>query len=296
LSYVGNHFLRGMMTYENNPAIYGPGATVSNEPSRVRYPGFVSIAYGTSANHGFYHSFQPQFTKRAGRGLTMLASFTWAKALDITSSGLQGIGQSNVGPRDPLHLTLDKGPADYDLKYQFKLAAVYDVPKMRGGSAPLRALANGWQLNAIATYRTGLPFVCRSGVDNALTGVNIDHCDQVSFDTGTPAGVAPVSQWFNTKAFTVNAIGTFGNTGRNAMRRPDAINVNASLFRIFTLTERAKLEFRAEAFNVSNHANLDLFTTIGGYRNYVTISSPTAANITSAADPRLFQFALKLRF
>jgi hypothetical protein len=144
--------------------------------------------------------------------------------------------------------------------------------------------------------RTGLPFTCRSGADNSLTGIGLDHCDQVSSNISRPAGVDPVFEWFNTAAFATNAAGTFGTTGRNSLRRPGAHNLNASIFRTLKLAERVRLELRAEAFNLLNHPSFDLFTSSGGYVNYVLVSSPTFGQLTSASDPRLFQFALKLRF
>ncbi len=295
VSYVGNHYVHGMMTYNIDPAVYGPGATTSNEPSRVLYPGFASVLLGASNSHGNYNSLQVQYTKRTAHGLTIHSNYTYSKALDITSSGAQGVS-TNVGLRDPFNLNLDKGPADFDLTQQFKLMLVYDLPKLTTGSRALQAMANGWQVNAISVARTGLPFTCRSGVDNSLSGVNLDHCTQVLANTARPAGVDRVQEWFNTAAFTTNAIGTFGTAGRNSMRRPGAFNANLSVFRIFPIRERVKLEFRAEMFNLFNHPNLDLFTSAGGYVNYQVVTSPTFGQITSASDPRLFQLALKLRF
>ena len=171
-------------------------------------------------------------------GLTLFANFTYAKGLDLSSTSANRAFPNTIGLRDPFDLNLDKGPPDSDLKYQFKLASVYDIPFLHGGNAVLRALANGWAFNTIWVARTGLPFTCRSGVDNSLSGVSLDHCDQVSPNIARPAGVSQIQEFFNTAAFTTNAIGTFGTVGRNSLRRPASFNVNASaLFRIFPITE-----------------------------------------------------------
>ena len=103
-------------------------------------------------------------------------------------------------------------------------------------------------------------------------------------------------EWFNTKAFQVNALGTFGDAGRNDLRRPGLINTNASVFRHFSISERVQLELRGEAFNALNHPNLNLFYSAGSYISTETVSSPTFGQITYAQDPRLMQVAMKLRF
>ena len=234
-------------------------------------------------------------TKRAARGLNLLANYSWAKSMDIDSSGRFGTALAQ-GPRNPFNLSADYAPSDYDATHQLKIAAVYDLPKLRGGNAALRGVVNGWQLNAMVVGRTGFPFTCRSGVDNSLTGIGNDNCDQISAASARPAGADPFKQWFNTTAFTTNAIGTYGDAGRNNLRRPGLINTNASLFRHFTITEKLQAELRVEAFNALNHPNLNLFYSASAYMETEVLTSPTFGQITYAQDPRLMQVALKLRF
>jgi len=154
----------------------------------------------------------------------------------------------------------------------------------------------GWQVNAVVVGRTGFPFTCRSGVDNSLTGIGNDNCDQISAASARPAGANPLKQWFNTSAFKTNAIGTYGDSGRNNLRRPGLINTNASVFRRFAISERVQAELRVEAFNALNHPNLNLFFSASAYTETLVLTSPTFGQITYAQDPRLMQIALKLRF
>jgi hypothetical protein len=295
VSYIGNHSLGLMSRYQANPALYGPGATVANQNSRRRYPGIAQLTLGSSYNLGHYHSLQTQVMRRVRRGVNLMASYTWSKAMDIDSSGTFGTALQQ-GPRDAFNLRGDYAPADSDATHQFRTAVIYDLPKLRGGSAALRALANGWQANGMIVARTGFPVTCRSGVDNSLSAIGNDNCDQISANTTRPAGANPLQMWFNTAAFTVNAIGTYGNAGRNSLRRPGMFNSNASLFRRFRLTEKLQTEFRVEAFNLLNHASFRLFYNPGAYISTITRTSPTFGQVTYADDPRLIQLALKLRF
>lgn len=295
VSYVGNHSLGIMARYEANPALYGPGATVANENSRRLYPGFAQLTVGSSVDYGHYHSLQAQYTKRAAKGLNLMASYTWSKSMDIDSDGTFGTALAQ-GERNPLNLSMDYAPSDYDATHQVKIAALYDPPMLHSGPAALRGLVNGWQINAMIVGHTGFPFTCRSGVDNSLSGIGNDNCDQITANSARPAGANSFQEWFNTAAFKTNAIGTYGDAGRNDLRRPGLINTNASLFRRFDLTEKLKAELRVEAFNALNHPNLNLFYSPGAYISTEVLTSPTFGQITYAQDPRLMQVAVKLRF
>ena len=295
VSYVGNRYIAAMSRYNANPAIYGPGATLTNTNARRLYRGFTNITLGSSIADGHYHGLQTQFTKRAAHGLTVLANYTWSKAMDLDSAGDFG-GAGGDAPRNPFNLALDKARADFDVQHQAKLTLIYDLPVLRAAPRALRAAANGWQVNSILLARTGFPFTCRSGVDNSLSGVGNDTCDQITADAASPAGADRLQMWFNTAAFVENAIGTFGTAGRNSLRRPGFVNMNLSVFRRIRIKEKAHAEIRVEAFNALNHANFDLFFSPSGYQASMNRTSPTFGQVTHARDPRLMQVALKLRF
>jgi hypothetical protein len=295
ISYVGNHSIDLMDRYQANPGLIVPGATTGNVNSRRLYPGFGNLTFASSFGWSHYNALQAQVAKRTAHGLTLLANYSFGKAMGIDSSGAFATALA-AGPRDPFNLTLDYSPADYDITQQLNLTLIYDLPAVRMGPAAVRHVVNGWQVNTIATARTGFPVTCRSGVDNSLTSTGNDTCDVIDTRTWRPSGANPMTEWFNTAAFGPNAIGTFGNAGRNDLRRPGSFNVNLSLFRHFQITEKVRAEFRVEAFNSFNHANFDLFLITNAYTNSENRTSPSFGRITSAADPRLLQVALKLRF
>jgi hypothetical protein len=233
--------------------------------------------------------------KRTAHGLSILANYTYGKAMGIGSSGAFGTALSTA-PRDPYNLKLDYAPADYDMTHSFKIGLIYDLPKVSTGPSPLLRVVNGWQFNSMIIVRSGFPITCKSGVDNSMTGLNNDNCDQINPNSARPAGVNSMQEWFNTAAFTTNAVGTFGTAGRNDMRRPGFFNADLSLFRRLRITERWQAEIRAEAFNALNHPNLDLFFITNAYTNLTRVTDTTFGQITHASDPRLMQLALKLRF
>ncbi|MGA2742458.1 MAG: hypothetical protein ABSG65_34100 [Bryobacteraceae bacterium] len=108
-------------------------------------------------------------------------------------------------------------------------------------------------------------------------------------------------QWINPAAFVPNPSGTFGDVGRNSLRGPGTVNVDVALSRIFGITERFRLEARAEAFNVINHANfVGGISPAGLVSSFATmntnLSSSAFGQVQSAFDPRILQFALKVYF
>jgi hypothetical protein len=269
---------------EGNPAIYSSSATTGNIDSRRIYPGLAAITLMDSFQWGNYNSMQLSVTKRTSRGLSVIANYVFSKSIDNATQG--GIGGVAGQSRDPFNQNLDKGVSDYDATHRANVALLYDIPRVRGASGIVGAIANGWQVNTILSARSGLPFTI-TGLNRSLTGVNKDHADQVG-DPARPAGVDPVDKWFNTAAFVANQPGSVGNSGRNILRGPSSFNVNFSTFKNFRVTERFKVQFRFEGFNIFNHANFALPTPGVNNVNY--------GHILGAADPRVLQLGLKLLF
>ena len=295
ISYVGNHALGNMTRFYDNPGLYfGPGTT-GGVNTRREFKGLGNLTLGGSFGYSNYEALQTQITKRTAHGLTLMANYTYGKTMGIDSSGAFGTALS-TSPRDPYNFRLDYGPADYDMTHNFKGAVIYDLPHVTSGSSALRGVANGWQVNAMVTVRSGFPLTCRSGLDNSMTGINNDDCDQTNPHSARPAGANFMTEWFNTAAFTTNTVGTFGSAGRNDLRRPGFSNANLSLFRHFRLTEKWQAEFRAEAFNALNHPNFDLLFITNSYTNNTTVTGAGFGKISHASDPRVMQLAVKLRF
>jgi hypothetical protein len=283
-AYVGNLGVKILAARQLNPAIFGPGATTGNTNARRPFAGLSDVEIATPYQASNYHSFQLNVTKRASRGLTLLATYVWSKAIDNSSSTVEGAG---AWTRNSFNERLDRGPADFDIRHKTNVSFVYDVPRFERGNGLVRAFVNDWQVNGILTANTGLPFTVRSGTDRSLSAIGQDTADRVG-DPSRPAN-ADRTLWFNPAAFAPAALGTFGNVGRNSLRGPAYATLDLAVFKNIPVTEHFRLQFRAESFNALNRVN---------FNNPVAAVNAGAnfGRLQNAQDPRVFQFGLKALF
>ena len=234
----------------------------------------------SSSSNSNHHALQLNVEKRFSQGFSLLANYTWAKTID------------DYGWANPFNRHFDYGLSDDDVRHVFKFSNIWEIPKAHiagvGGK-----IVNGWVLNSIVTWRGGFPFSVRSGSDNSLTGVGRDRADFVGgdagLDTGRPHGEL-IEQYFNTSLFVDNAIGTFGNSGKNNLRGPGFFNTDFGLLKTTKITEQTSIQFRAEFFNLFNNVNF------GQPDRTVTHGPEQFGHITSAGSPRIIQFGLKFAF
>ena len=290
--------------FEANPAIYIPGnnsdgtpkSTAANEQARRLYPSYGFVNVIDSAINSNYNGLQLTVEKRFSAGLSILANYTWSKELNDFAP----IGSYNSST-NPFDRHFDYGPSDEDVRHVFKFSGTFQFPHLGVTGLADKAI-NGWELSSIVSWQGGFPFTVYSGVDNSLSGVFEDRADF----TGTSIHQAQLSssrshgdmvqQWFNTSLFQPNAIGTFGNTGKNILRGPRLFNNNMSLIKNTQVGERVRVQFRAEAFIVFNNVNFQLYTGNGSTGLDRTQADPTFGQIFSAAPPRILQMALKVMF
>lgn len=282
VAYVGSSGRHLFMTSEINPAVFGKtGKTV--DARRVYAPYFSSVLDQLSAGNSFYNALQITESKRLAHGLTVLLNYTWSKFLDNASD-------DGPLPYNPFNIRANYGISDNDIPHRLVGSFIWQLPSLANRNGLLRTVAGGWELNGIVTLQSGSPFNVVSGVDNSQSGVNVDHADLIGDwrITADRSKSAMLNRYFNTAAFVVNAPGTFGNTGRNILRGPGLSNVDIGTVKSFRMAERYRVQFRAEAFNLANHANF-------GNPN-ASVSSATFGRITAAGNPRVMQLALKILF
>ncbi|HEY4009994.1 MAG TPA: TonB-dependent receptor [Acidobacteriaceae bacterium] len=309
VAYVGNHVLHVMSSRQFNPAVCAPGvicptinntaclatctSSGTNENARRLYPGLGAMEMADSYQYAIYNSLQVTVTHRVSRGLTLLGNVVWGKIIDNGSGANEGI----AGPPNPFNLNSSRGPADFDQRIRANISANYRV-KDTAHSGIGAVFLNGWQVNAILQSQTGLPFTVTSGTDRSLSGIGNDYADAVpGVNPHRPAGVDYHKEFFNTAAFVPAALGTFGDVHRNNLTGPGYQELDGSFFKDFFTEHRVHGQFRAEGFNLLNHANFanpSSAVNSGSYGQLTGTASSTGTGTTGL--PRVFQFGAKVLF
>jgi len=164
------------------------------------------------------------------------------------------------------------------------------VPKLNV-HGPAGKLFEGWMLNSMVVWQSGFAMSITSGRDNSFSGVGRDRADFLggTADLGSDRSHGDmVAKFFDTSKFVANAVGTFGNSGKNNLRGPRFFNTDLGVIKNTKITERLSIQFRSEFFNIFNNVNFRPPST--------NAASAQFGRITAAADPRILQFAIKIVF
>ncbi len=233
-----------------------------------------------------YNSLQVQVQKRFSHGVTASANYTWSRSIDEVSYQTDLCGINIINPYD---IRAYRGVSDFNVPNRFVLNYLWELPSPKQGIS--KVVLGGWQTSAILIWQSGFPLNIKSGGDYSfsLPEVGNDQAQVLAAPQYTQGPTAAkIAQWFTTSAFGFPADNTFGNAGRNTLIGPGTFNVDFAAHKLFTLTERMNLQFRAEFFNFLNHAQFNNPDT--------TVADSTFGQITSARAPRVIQGALKLVF
>lgn len=277
VNYVAN---RGVHLYQGNPIndpAPGPGPIQARRP----YPAFGPITYTAQDNSTTYHALQAKFEKRVSAGLWSLVSYTWSKSIAVTNTPAAG--------GDYYY---ERALSTFDIPHNLAVSVGYELPWGRGkkflsqANRFTDALLGGWQIQGIVVVRSGRPFTPTISRDVANTGIANQRPNRIGsgrLDNPT------ISNWFDKTAFTVPEAFTYGNSGASILREGRFKNVDLSLFKQFQFNESTRLQFRAEAFNLTNTPS---FAAPG--TNIDTASGGVVTSTVSSA--RNIQFGLKLYF
>ncbi len=288
-SYLGNHTQHLWGGRQLNPAVYGPGATLSNtnqrrllylqNPAEGQYFSNLTMLddMGTADYRGMLLSVQ----RRMQSNFSVLANWTLAKC---ETDYRQAEFSSTTSPVDPVHAELDRGLCNADRRNVVNLSGALRTPKFKRGGI-LGVIVSDWQLSPLVRWMSGDHSTPVTGVDTALTGQGGQRAVQVLAD---PYGNRTYTNYLNPAAFTSATPGTYSQLHPNTITNPSSFQNDMALSRSFSVGEGRKVQFRWELFNVLNHVNLNGPSS--------SLNSSNFGRITSAGDPRIMQFAAKFEF
>ncbi len=291
LAYVGSHDLRLNQGGQGNTATFAAPGDAATVASRRPYPYIPPTFYDRSVGQSKYNSFQFRLQQRATKGLTYIISYTRSKSMDKGCSG--SFGAEGCEIQFPYNTNLDRSVSGFDLPNIFSASFIYDIPVGKGKSfsthnGVLDYLVGNWQIGGIVSVHSGQPFdVTVSNGDLSNTGNVTERANLLSSNVYSNSSNPTI--YLNTAAFGVPSPYTYGNLGRNTLRTDSSKNLDLSLTRRFPIKELFNLEFRADAFNLSNSVVFSQPDSTLGDANFGVITS-------TANNPRQVQFSLKLLF
>src|SRR5271156_1928723 len=286
VAYVGGESYHQAVVVDQNPGIYATGKT------RSTYPNFQQILTDASIGTSSYNALQVGVERHLTKGLQFQSNFTWSKTLDTTSSGNVSFGTQNLP--DPFNIGYNRGISYLNIPKLWVSTLVYLTPTLSGSNQFMRQTLGGWELSGIVTLQSNYPFTIAGGYGDNSGGLqNGDRADVVpgqSFNVQQGGKSQWINEYFNTNAFTVNAPGTFGDSGKNLFQGPPIKTMDLAFAKNWTIVEGYRLQFRWEMFNALNHpsfADPDSNVQDGNYGK-ITGLGPIPA--------RLMQAALKFTF
>jgi hypothetical protein len=286
VGYVGSRSRQLVVLVDVNQAPVELGVTNPNinRPFFDINPTLGSVAQSQSRGALDYHALQARLVRRFSGGVSLQMSYTFGKALDLSSDT-----DGNARFPNSYDLAYNRGPADYDVTHVLTSTWIYALPFARGSTL------GGWQVSGVFLARSGYPFTVfqsqgpRSTFTTAAGGGQVYRPDRIasgSLDDPT------VDRWFDPSAFvpTKEPTATFGNAGRNILRGPGQFTIDAALMKL-TNVAGVETELRLEAFNLLNHPVFANPATTIGSANVATISS-----LMPFTPMRQLQIGLKVRF
>src|SRR5579884_2767918 len=304
--YVGNKGTHLPRFIEANPQVYNPATgqapRLYSHCNAAGLCDYGSVGLLADDSSSTYHALEVAFSRQYSHGLSFLASYWYSKSLDyISTLNVAGsaptlVAGENDLAQNPFDLRAEHGPSLFDATQRFVFSGTWMLPRWKAAPAAAGFVVNGWQLNTITSLSSGTPFTVYDSANVAMQG---SAPEITGFSSGRPdliadpnTGPHPADHWVSASAFLpldpVAQAGQFGNEGRNVVRGPGIEDVDLSLFKNFSLGETRRIQFRAECFNLLNHANFGLPEN--------DLQSPAFGQILQAGPPRLLQLALKLVF
>jgi len=308
VSYVGaraSHL--DALHFFGNQARPGTGILQPRRP----YPDFNNLAYFSTDANSRYSALQAKLTKRFSDGLQFLTAYTYGKTISDQEGNEGSFGGSGNLPQDESNRQANYGRAVSDARQRMTFSPIWQLPvgsgqRFMNRTGIVNQVLGHWQVSGILTLQSGFPFTVLSGFDYSNSGSTSARPDR----TCSGVGRKTVASWYDASCFTIGALQQallggsprFGNSGRNILDGPGIAGLDFALYKDFSLSERFKLRFRAEAYNIFNQAHFGLPNSTCNTTSTSTCApGPTdfgnnVGRIGGAGEPRDIQFGLKLLF
>jgi hypothetical protein len=297
LGYAGSHGYHELLSVDANEPI----PTVV--PGGVYYPAGAPLANPNVANTttwlteglSSYNALQLDVSRRFSRGFQFRGVYTFSKSLDDGTALNSSVGANAPGfvmyPQNPKR---DWGPSNADVRHLAVINATYELPFHAAGKWGQK-LAGGWSVSAIETLQSGFPFTPQLGFNPTNNG-DTRNPIRPSWNPAFSGLVIPGAPnlYYNATAFVVPAAGTYGDAGRNVLTGPGLATTDVSLAKNTPLTDKLRLQFRAEFFNLFNRPNFGTPNAVV-FSSAAAAPSPAAGVISSTATTsRQVQFGVKM--
>jgi hypothetical protein len=287
VAYVGSKSTHLPQRWDGNLPAFGPGATVANtNQRRPYYPPLTLVEVWGSGANANYNSLQLSMDKRFSSGFSIVTSYTFSKSIDDTF----GAGTDAMAS-DPRNFAIERGPSVFDRTHAYVNSFVWDLPFASKSGRAMRTLAGGWQITGIASLYSGQPTIWAANQDRALNGQpnRPNRIADPRLDTGRPRGDRLLA-YFDRTALVVNGPGQIGTAPAKdgQVRAPGSAQLDIGVNKMFAITERYRLQFRSEFFNILNRPNFGAPVT--------NIDVNTFGRLTSTEAARIIQVGLKFLF
>ncbi len=269
------------------------GATVSLAQTLKPFPCYTTVSlYRNNVGNTSYNALQAKIEQRFSNNLSFLVAYTRSKLIDEASSVFDATIQTgpvaNFPVADSFNRKLERDVSNGDLPNVFVASFVYELPFFKNRRGLFGKLLSGWSLNGIVNAQSGVPVAVTQATNfNAFAGFGTQRPNLLR-NPNLPGNQQTTAQWFDVAAFALAPQFTVGTSSRNPVRAPHYRNIDLGVIKRTDLTEKVNAEFRAEIFNLTNTPPL-------GSPN-ASFGSAAFGTISSAGDPRVIQFGLKLNF
>lgn len=271
LAYVGTFGTHLMRNYNENQQLFG------SAPGTEFNPQLGSITVEDTSGKSYYDALQAQYERRFTNGLQFLGSFTWSKTIDDACGNLDV-----CAPQLYSDYKIERGLSNQDQPYRMVLSSLYELPfgrgKRWGGNVSrwVDYAIGGWQLNGIYTLQGGMPFSITVNGNPGSTRADIVgplsvHPGNITNYMSASSFAMPAATIYYTSSGSVNGVvfNAPGTSGRDILLGPGLSNMDLSLFKNFSVTEKIKAQFRLQAYNLTNtphfanpNSNLGSYNTV----------------------------------